>query len=70
VAARGRELLAAASQSFVRVSFPELMGRTVRFQDLLNSDCYDRPGDDLHGRGLFVDILAWGYHAFDVQWLA
>ena len=58
------------SQCFVRMSFPELAGRTVRFQDLLSPDCYDRPGDDLLSRGLFVDIPAWGYHVFDVQWLA
>ena len=58
------------SQCFVRMSYSELVGRTVRFQDLLSLDCYDRPGDDLHSRGLFVDIPAWGYHAFDVQWLA
>ena len=57
------------SQCFVRMSFPELVGRTVRFQDVLGPDYYDRPGDDLHGRGLFVDIAAWGYHVFDVQWL-
>ena len=58
------------SQCFVRMPFPELAGRTVRFQDLLGPDCYDRPGDDLLSRGLFVDIPAWGYHVFDVQWLA
>jgi Alpha amylase, catalytic domain len=58
------------SQCFVRMSFPELAGRTVRFQDLLSPDYYDRPGDDLLSRGLFVDIPAWGYHVFDVQWLA
>jgi hypothetical protein len=57
------------SQCFVRMSFPELLGRTVRFQDVLSPDYYDRPGDDLHSRGLFVDIAAWGYHVFDVQWL-
>ena len=55
------------SQSFVRMPFPELVGRTVRFQDLLSPDYYDRPGDDLLRRGLFVDIPAWGYHVFDVQ---
>jgi Alpha amylase, catalytic domain len=58
------------SQCFVRMSFPELVGRTVRFQDLLSPDYYDRPGDDLLSRGLFVDIPAWGYHVFDVQWFA
>jgi len=57
------------SQCFVRMSFLELKGRTVRFQDLLGPDYYDRPGDDLLGRGLFVDIPAWGCHVFDVQWI-
>jgi hypothetical protein len=54
------------SQCFVRMSFPDLAGRTVRFQDLLSSASYDRPGDDLQSRGLFVDIPAWGCHVFDM----
>ena len=58
------------SQCFVRMPFPDLEGRTVRFQDLLSPACYDRPGDDLLNRGLFVDMPAWGHHVFDVQWLA
>ena len=58
------------SQCFVRMPFPELAGRTVRFQDLLSPDSYDRPGDDLLSRGLFVDIPAWGHHVFELQWLA
>jgi hypothetical protein len=57
------------SQCFMRMPFPELVSRTVRFHDLLSTDYYDRPGDDLLSRGLFVDIPAWGYHVFDVQWL-
>jgi hypothetical protein len=58
------------SQCFVRMPFAELAGRTVRFQDLMSPAYYDRPGDDLLSRGLFVDIPAWGHHVFDVQWLA
>jgi len=58
------------SQCFVRMPFPDLAGRSVRFQDQLGPDCYDRPGDDVLNRGLFVDMPAWGHHAFDVQWLA
>jgi hypothetical protein len=58
------------SQCFVHMSYPELVGRTVRFQDLLGSEHYNRPGDDLHSRGLFVDIRAWGYHVFEVERLA
>ncbi|MET0987088.1 MAG: alpha-amylase family glycosyl hydrolase [Steroidobacteraceae bacterium] len=57
------------SQCFVRLSSPELAGRTVRFQDLLSSASYDRSGDDLLSRGLFIDIPAWGCHVFEVQWL-
>lgn len=55
------------SQCFVRLSCAELAGRTVRFQDLLSSACYDRAGDDLLSRGLFVDVPAWGRHVFNVH---
>jgi hypothetical protein len=55
------------SQCFVRMPFPDLKGRSVRFQDLLGPDCYDRSGDDLLSRGLFVDMPAWGHHVFDAQ---
>jgi hypothetical protein len=27
---------------------------------------YERDGDDLVGRGLYLDMPAWGYHVFDV----
>jgi hypothetical protein len=27
---------------------------------------FDRDGDDLHARGLFLDMPAWGYHVFEV----
>ena len=57
------------SQCFVRMYFPELMGgQNVRFQDLLSPNYYDRQGDLLN-RGLFLDVPAWGYNVFDVQWL-
>ena len=28
---------------------------------------YDRRGDDLRARGLYLDVPAWGYHVFDVS---
>ena len=28
--------------------------------------CYDRSGDDLAARGLYLDVPPWGYHVFDV----
>ncbi|MBB3181855.1 alpha-amylase family glycosyl hydrolase [Variovorax sp. Sphag1AA] len=58
------------SQCFVRLPFPEMAGRTLRLQDLMGPAVFDRPGDDLLARGLFLDMPPWGHHVFDVQWLA
>jgi hypothetical protein len=55
------------SQCFVRVSDATFTGRIVRFQELLGTTCYDRSGDDLLSRGLFVDLPPWAYHVFNVQ---
>ncbi len=55
------------SQCFMRTPFTELGGRTVRLQDRLGPAVYDRPGDDLRARGLFLDMPPWGFHVFDVQ---
>ncbi len=55
------------SQCFVRTPFTELGERTVRLQDQLSPAVYDRPADELRGRGLFLDMPPWGYHVFDVQ---
>jgi hypothetical protein len=27
---------------------------------------YDRSGDELSSKGLYLDVPPWGYHAFDV----
>jgi hypothetical protein len=54
------------SQCYVRLPFPDLAGRTVRLEDLMGADRYDRDGGDLGSRGLYLDLPAWGYHVFDV----
>jgi hypothetical protein len=58
------------SQCFVRIPYPQVAGRTLRLGDLLGPAVYDRAGDDLFNRGLFLDMPPWGRHAFDVQWMA
>ncbi|MDM0019132.1 alpha-amylase family glycosyl hydrolase [Variovorax saccharolyticus] len=58
------------SQCFVRLPFPQLAGSVLRLRDLLGTAVYDRPGDDLLSRGLFLDLPPWGHHAFEVQRLA
>jgi hypothetical protein len=57
-------------QCFVRLPLPELAGRQLRLRDLLGPAVYDRPGDDLLHRGLYLDLPPWGQHVFEVQDLA
>jgi hypothetical protein len=71
--AGGRRLLVTVnyaphqSQCYVRLPFGELGGRAVRLQDLMSPAVYDREGDDLLSRGLYLDQWPWGYHVFDVR---
>jgi len=70
--ADGQRLCAAVNyapqpgQCFVRLPWPELAGRDWRLRDLLGDAAYDRPGDDLLARGLYLDLPPWGHHLFEV----
>jgi glycosidase len=71
-AADGRRLVAVnyagnQSQCYVRLPFSDMNDRVVRFNDLLGPASYDRDGNDLVARGLYLDLPAWGYHVFDVN---
>ena len=55
------------SQCYTRLPFPELAGRSVRLKDLMGPASYERQGDDLLSRGLYLDVPAWGYHVFEVS---
>jgi hypothetical protein len=55
-----------ASQCFVHLPFPDLVGQMVRFSDLMSPAVYDRDGNELLVRGLYLDMPAWGYHIFAV----
>jgi hypothetical protein len=54
------------SQCYVALPWGDLPGLTWRLRDRLGSAVYDRDGADLAARGLYLDLLAWGYHAFEV----
>lgn len=56
-------------QCFVRLPWPGLAGRQLRLRDLLGDAVYERTGDDLFGRGLYLDLPAWGHHVFEMQGL-
>jgi hypothetical protein len=47
--------------------FAELRGRRLRLTDLMGDEIYDRDGDDLVGRGLYIDQPAWGLNVFEVE---
>ena len=51
----------------VRLSSQGLTGRMVRFKDLMSAANYDRNGDVLLSRGLYLDMTPWGYHVFEVS---
>lgn len=55
------------SQCFVSLPWDDLPGRTWRLEDRLGPEVYHRDGNDLVTRGLYLDIPAWGYQAFEVE---
>jgi hypothetical protein len=55
------------SQCFVRLPFADLAERSARLADLMSSALYDRNGDEIISRGLFLNLPPWGYHVFKVK---
>ena len=55
------------SQCFVRLPFADLAERSARLADLMSSALYDRNGDEIISRGLFLSLPPWGYHVFEVK---
>jgi len=54
-------------QCYVRDNDRDFAGRTLLLRDLMNpATTYERAGDDILGRGLYLDMPAWGYHVFEV----
>ncbi|WP_207633823.1 hypothetical protein [Paraburkholderia hospita] len=54
------------SQCYVRLPFPDMAGRTVRMNDIMGSASFDRDGNDLISRGLYLDLPPWSYHVFEM----
>jgi hypothetical protein len=55
------------AQAFIPMSLPEFAGKEIRLEDQLEDDVvYDRPGDDLLVRGLYVDLPGYGGHIFRI----
>ena len=58
------------SQCYVRLPFAELGNSRWRLQDVLGDATYDRQGNDLQARGLYVDLAPWRYHVLRLQKLS
>jgi len=56
-----------SSQCFLNLHFNDLYGASWRLTDLLSEAAYERDGDDLHYVGLYLDMQAWQYHAFEMK---
>jgi hypothetical protein len=55
------------SQCYLRMPFSGLRNQQWRLEDMLSDARYDRDGNELESRGLYVDMAPWGYHAFRLQ---
>jgi alpha amylase-like protein len=55
------------AQCYVQLPYPALAGRSHDLADLLGPARYRREGDALTGRGLYLDLPAWGYHLFSLE---
>jgi hypothetical protein len=54
------------SQCYVRLPFTDLGKAQWQLADLLGDATYDRDGDDLQSRGLFLDVPPWQASVFSV----
>jgi glycosidase len=55
------------SQCYVRLPFTDLGNGQWRLQDLIGDATYDRSGNDLQGRGLYLDMLPWEASVFALK---
>jgi hypothetical protein len=56
----------ARAQCLVGLPWDDLRGRAVALRDRMGPARYDRDGDELVGRGLYLDTPGWTYHVFEV----
>jgi hypothetical protein len=54
------------SQCYLRIPWTELAGKSLRLQDLIGTETYERSGNEVLARGLYVDLPDWGFNVFEV----
>lgn len=55
------------SQCYLKLPFSELDHRRWRLRDLMSDARYDREGDELQSRGLYLDLGPWRAHVFEME---
>jgi glycosidase len=55
------------SQCYVRLPFSDLEGRAWILRDLLGEAVYERDGNELRSRGLYLDVPPWCCHVFEMK---
>lgn len=53
-------------QCYVNFGDEQLRGREFLLRDQMSRAWYQRDGNELADRGLYLDLPAWGFHLFDV----
>jgi Alpha amylase, catalytic domain len=56
-----------SGQCYLVLPFAELRGRRLRLTDMIDDEIYERDGNDLTSRGLYIDQAAWQINVFEVQ---
>jgi hypothetical protein len=54
-------------QCYISVDVPALAGRRIVLADLLSDARYERDGREISTVGMYLDLPAWGRHAFEVR---
>lgn len=55
------------SQCYVRLPFGDLGNRQWRLEDLMGDAVYDRAGEELQARGLYLDVAPWKASVFSLK---
>jgi glycosidase len=54
------------SQCYLRIPWGDFGGRTLRLKDIMGTEIYERSGNEILAKGLYMDLPAWGYNVFEV----
>jgi hypothetical protein len=53
-------------QAYMNIPLPAVGGQVVQLRDWFSPAVYDRLGDELLEKGLYLDLPEWGYHLFEI----